>query len=94
MDTNNNITDENLDKILKEREIYGKFSDVAKASQELKNAFFKNFPQYSRPLTYVECEAIENIFQKLARIKCGTEHHPDNWIDIANYARLANRFAK
>ena len=64
---------------------YGKFKDHAAISQEIKSVLWKhNFQR----LTPDQCEALEMIAHKIARILNGDPNYLDSWIDIAGYAKL------
>ena len=83
--------------ILEERaKTHGDFRDVAELSQDLKNALRKHTAKMSdrapfsnsKSKTSSQCEALDNIAQKMARIICGNPNEPDHWRDIAGYATL------
>lgn len=79
-----------LDQILTERgRRYGKFVDVAKATNEIQEALYEQFP--SEKLFLIapdQSVALDMICHKLARIAVGDADYVDNWIDIAGYAQL------
>ena len=83
--------------ILEERgKTHGDFRDVAELSQALKNAIRRHTAKMSdrapfsnsKSKTSSQCEALDNIAQKMARIVCGNPNEPDHWRDIAGYALL------
>lgn len=72
---------------------YGSFEGHAQLTQRLKSIFYehldnKNGNFTSLGLTNVEREGLDMIFHKLGRIGNGNPHYPDNFADIAGYARL------
>lgn len=74
-------------KVLKERaETHGDFTQGAIASQTLKAMFSSN--------DMVSKEAVDNIIQKLVRIKFGHALNIDSWRDIAGYAKLGGERCK
>ena len=76
--------------ILEERqETYGSFEDVALISQEFEE-YFREQPSWES-LTDVQKEALDNIAQKIARIFAGDPNFADHWIDIQDYAKLAQQ---
>jgi len=80
----------NVEETLAEREkTHGKFADVAKTSQRLKDVLLE--PCQRIPFTYSQLEALDNICQKMARIVNGDNNHVDSWHDIAGYATLIER---
>lgn len=75
-----------IEKILAERgKTHGNFTDHAKATMDLKRAMAANL---RRPITDVQCEAINMILHKLGRIAAGNPDIKDHWDDIAGYAKL------
>lgn len=75
-----------IEKTLKERgTTHGDFTDNARVSQQLKAIIFQNGEMSLSP---VQCEALDMICHKLARIVCGNPNHKDHWHDIAGYAKL------
>lgn len=78
-----------IDSVLKERgEQYGDFVDVALLSQQLKS-YLCDLKMSPLAEPYM-IEALDNIFQKIARIinRNGNPAHIDSWRDIAGYAML------
>lgn len=72
--------------LLKVREkTHGKFKDVARVSQAIKDAIAQN--QLSSLPDYVS-EGLDNIAGKIARIVMGDHKFLDHWTDIAGYATL------
>ena len=73
--------------VLEERAgTHGDFSEVAVCAQNLKDVM--RDAGYSE-LTSWQCEALDMIASKLARILAGNPDEPDHWLDIEGYARLA-----
>lgn len=66
-------------------ERYGKFKDHAAISQDFKAVLWQNNHQRMSP---DQCEALEMICHKMARILNGDPDYVDSWIDIAGYATL------
>lgn len=79
-----------IDSILNERGArYGKFIDVALATDELQTVFYENMSlQKLETLEADQSIAIDMICHKLARIAVGDADYIDNWLDIAGYAQL------
>lgn len=78
----------NTDKLLDtRRETYGDFGRLADISQELKDIITK----YSSGISNVHRESLDMICLKMARILNGDPTFPDNWEDIAGYAKLPLR---
>lgn len=65
---------------------YGKFTGQAKISQDLK--FVLQTYDYQHRMRPDQCEALEMICHKIARIINGDPHYHDSWADIAGYAKL------
>lgn len=75
-----------IEKTLKQRQkTHGNFETHAKISQELKAVLWKYDYQELSP---DQCEALEMIFHKIARILNGNPDTHDHWHDIAGYATL------
>ena len=75
-----------IDKTLKQRQkTHGDFKTHAQISQELKAVLWKYDYQNLSPH---QCEALEMIAHKIARILNGNPNHADHWHDIAGYATL------
>lgn len=73
-------------KTLKQRQkTHGDFATHAAISQELKAVLWKHDFQNLAP---DQCEALEMIAHKIARILNGNPDHHDHWHDIAGYATL------
>jgi hypothetical protein len=73
-------------KTLKQRQkTHGDFATHAAISQELKAVLWKHDFQGLSP---DQCEALEMIAHKIARILNGNPDHHDHWHDIAGYATL------
>lgn len=79
-----------IDQILNERGArYGKFIDVALATDKLQGAFYDNMSlEKLDALEPDQSVAIDMICHKLARIAVGDADYIDNWLDIAGYAQL------
>lgn len=76
--------------MLTEREErYGSFEGHANIAQALKRVMHT---AQSKKMQSDQCEALDMIQHKIARILNGDPNYADNWIDIAGYATLvANR---
>ena len=73
-------------KTLKQRQkTHGDFATHAVISQDLKAVLWKHDFQGLAP---DQCEALEMIAHKIARILNGNPDHHDHWHDIAGYATL------
>ena len=71
--------------LLEEREkTHGPFDRFAKICQEFKETLRK----YDEKLSNEQCEALEMICHKMARILNGNPSYNDHWLDIAGYATL------
>lgn len=84
-----------VNQVLKERgSRYGEFKDHARLSQALKDTFYSRVMErmdcgeLGLELEADQCEAIDMICHKLARIANGDPHYADSWVDIAGYAKL------
>lgn len=78
-----------VDTVLNERgSRYGKFVDVAKATQDIQNALYDSMLGKLNTFPPDMGVALDMICHKLARIAVGDENYVDNWIDIAGYAKL------
>ncbi|WP_411706282.1 hypothetical protein [Edaphovirga cremea] len=71
---------------------YGDFTDHARVCQSLKSCAIMAMPANSgrgfENLDDVAKQAVEVIFDKIARILTGDPNYDDNWHDIGGYARL------
>lgn len=82
--------------IIADREkIYGDFSDVSRIAQSFKNIIHgenatRALRRNDRPLSLRQIEALDFIATKMARILSGNPDYPDNWDDIAGYAKLCS----
>ena len=79
--------------VLEERaKTHGDFAQVSVIAQDLKEAMrgLIDHGGYSR-LTSWQCEALDMIASKIARILAGNADEPDHWLDIEGYARLARK---
>jgi hypothetical protein len=75
-----------IEKTLKQRQkTHGDFATHAAISQELKAVLWKHDFQGLAP---DQCEALEMICHKIARILNGNPDTHDHWHDIAGYATL------
>lgn len=84
--------------VLEERaNTHGDFGQVSVIAQRLKDEMrgggFGGYPGYSE-LTSWQCEALDMIASKIARILAGNADEPDHWLDIEGYARLARERIK
>ena len=66
---------------------HGDFVEVSLYAQSLKDAM-RDYGGHSE-LTSWQCEALDMIASKIARILAGNADEPDHWLDIEGYARLA-----
>lgn len=74
-------------KTLDEREkTHGLFATHADISQGLMQVCER--AGYKTKLSWPQCEALEMILHKIARIINGNPDHHDHWHDIAGYAQL------
>ena len=74
--------------LLNERaKTHGDFAETARMSQALKSLMGTGY-RYPE-LSDVQCEALDMIAVKIARILAGDPDQPDHWRDIAGYAQLA-----
>jgi hypothetical protein len=79
-----------INKTLDERgERYGVFSLHAIIAQDLKAVMMRQ-PGWQR-LASDQCEALEMVQHKVARILNGDPDYADNWVDIAGYSTLVAR---
>jgi hypothetical protein len=67
---------------------HGPYAQTAKISQELKAAMHANGWD---SLNHLQCEALELIATKIARILSGNPNTAEHWKDIAGYAELVVR---
>lgn len=75
---------------LDEREAtHGSFMRVSEIAQQIKSALSPD--KCAHRMTAIQCEAIDMIVSKLARIVCGNPNERDHWHDIAGYATLVER---
>lgn len=65
---------------------YGKFTDHAKITQDLK-AVMHNCPKWAA-LAPDQKEALEMTAHKIGRILNGDPNYDDSWVDIAGYTKL------
>lgn len=74
--------------LLQERaKTHGDYELTAKVAQKLK-AMIRNSPSYP-DMNERQCESLEMIACKMARIMCGDPHERDHWVDVSGYALLA-----
>jgi hypothetical protein len=73
---------------LDEREkTHGDFSENAKVMQSLKTVCHDS-PNWLK-LTLVQREVMDMLCHKMGRILSGDPNHPDHWLDVQGYARIA-----
>lgn len=73
--------------LLAERALtHGDFGEVAVVAQSIREEM-REAPGWKK-MRFRQCEALDMIASKIARIVCGDPVHPDHWADIAGYARL------
>jgi Domain of unknown function (DUF6378) len=77
------------DPLVVNHDTHGDFDECARVSQEVLRTM-RSAPRW-KDLTDAQVEAIQMIAHKLHRIVCGDPNHLDHWVDIAGYARLAQR---
>jgi hypothetical protein len=78
-----------IDKTLTERgKRYGAFRDHAEISQSLKEVLIAAIDKRDTDLAPDQCEALDMICHKIARIINGDPDYADSWHDIAGYAQL------
>lgn len=79
-----------VEDVLNERgKRYGRFIDVATATDDLQTAFYDHMNlEKLKSLSPDQSIAIDMICHKLARIAVGDHNYIDNWLDIAGYAQL------
>jgi hypothetical protein len=76
-----------IDVTLEERGArYGKFKNQATISQALKDVM-QMTDGWAR-LSCDQCESLEMVVHKIARILNGDPNYSDSWVDIAGYAKL------
>ena len=71
----------------KRAKTHGDFAETARMSQALKSLMGTGY-RYPE-LSDIQCEALDMIAVKIARIVSGDANEPDHWRDIAGYAQLA-----
>lgn len=77
----------NIADTLAERgKVYGSFKNQAHIGQDLKRTMYRYTA--ATGLAPDQCEALEMICTKMARIINGDPNYIDNWHDIAGYATL------
>lgn len=69
---------------------YGKFSDLAKISQNLKSVM-RNTPNWDK-LKPNQKEALEMVMHKVARILNGDPDYADSWHDLGGYSGLIDKY--
>jgi len=83
-----------IEETLKERGArYGRFADHAYLAQKLKDTLrFGPGPDGGawERLAPDQKQALDTIMDKVARILNGDPNYPDNWHDIAGYAKLVD----
>jgi hypothetical protein len=67
---------------------YGKFTDHAQVTQDLKRVAANHLRSTGLLLAADQQEALDMIFHKIGRIVCGDPNYADSWHDIAGYAKL------
>ncbi len=75
------------------RSRHGDFNARAEIAQDLKARFFEAKSREAFPLA-AQVQALEVIFDKLARIAAGDDTFDDHWHDIAGYATLGEMAVK
>lgn len=75
--------------VLEERgKRYGKFESHALLAQQLKRVLSAHNQRNHVTMAADQCEALEMICHKMARIVNGDPDYVDSWVDIAGYAQL------
>jgi Ribonuclease G/E len=75
--------------ILNERgQRYGKFTEHAEITQQLKKLMHSHALRHGGPLSFDQAEALDMIAHKIGRIVNGDPDYIDSWDDIAGYAVL------
>lgn len=82
---------DDLNELLRSRaETHGDYRKTAQVSQDLKRVIHTAFGQHEWAKTNaVVRESLDLICTKLSRVVAGDTYHPDNFLDIAGYAKLA-----
>lgn len=81
-------THKTLNEVLSERgSRYGKFEEHAIIAMAIKDIFRTTLNWHTR-LADDQCQALDTIADKIARILNGDPNYDDNWRDIAGYATL------
>lgn len=76
-----------IEEVLNQRQsTYGDFTKNAEIAQTLKY-FIKQGDSYNN-MSVVQCEALDMIVHKIARIVNGDPNYIDNWIDLCGYSQL------
>lgn len=82
------------EELIKEREkTHGDWAKQSNVSQSLKDVL-RAVPGYNNRLTCGQCEALDMICVKMARIVCGNPNEPDHWNDISGYSALGKEDAE
>lgn len=81
---------DNINEILTQREkTHGKYFDVSKLSQTLKE-IIRDTPNWEK-LNDGQKESLEMIANKLGRLLSGDANFRDHWDDVCGYAALGQR---
>jgi Domain of unknown function (DUF6378) len=84
---NDQVTTNSVEAVLTERGArYGKFTEHAKVTQDLKSVMHKH-SGWSR-LADDQKESLEMVMHKIGRILNGDPNYDDSWVDIAGYTKL------
>lgn len=76
--------------ILGERETtHGSYPETARMAQRIKKEMRAHMAWNA--MSAQQCQSLEMIATKIARIICGDANEPDHWKDIEGYARLVSR---
>lgn len=77
-----------IEKLLLERgQTHGDYEQFATISQLLKDVIHGS-PNWKK-LTFVQCESLDMLCHKMARVVTGNPNHRDHWDDMQGYAKLA-----
>ena len=78
---------QNVQAVLAERgSRYGKFSEHARITQNIKRAM-EDSPNWAS-LAPAQKESLEMVAHKIGRILNGDPNYSDSWVDIAGYSKL------
>jgi hypothetical protein len=70
---------------------YGAFENHARVAMTFKDQLRLELARLNKVLASDQMQALDTIFDKIARVVNGDPNYPDNWHDIAGYATLVER---